>query len=115
MQRIYRNFGIALLVSLFCAFVVFIIEDSRYEAPDVAFSPKVEISQNAVDLNSATLEELMEVESLGKSTAEKIIDFRKKQRPFETVEDLMLMKGFNTKKLEKVLGKVYVKKAECSI
>ncbi len=108
MQKSNKYLGIGILVALFCALAVFLIEDIRYKAPNTQFKEAVTLSENALDLNSAALEDLIELEGVGESTAQKILDFREKMRPFETVEDLLLIKGFGEKKLLKLLGMVYV-------
>ncbi len=100
--------GGAILAALLCAILVFLIEELKYTPNNVEFSPTPTLSETAADLNSASIEELMTIDTVGEKTAEKIIDFRENERPFETVEDLMLINGFGRAKLENLLGKVYV-------
>ncbi len=101
--------GIAIFISILCLIAVFIIADRDYQANEMQFPQVPTLSEQAVDLNTATCEELDTLDGVGESTALKIIEFREKVRPFETVNDLTLIKGFGTKKLEKLLGYVYVK------
>ena len=58
-----------------------------------------------VELNSATLEELMGLPGIGEKTGQAIID----GRPYNTVEDLLDVKGIGEKKLEKIKNLVEVK------
>ncbi len=109
MRRSNKSFGVALLIALVSAFAVSVAEDVKFQPQKLAFEDFPVMEETAADLNCATFEELVAVDSLGEKTAQKIIEYRQR-RPFETVEDLMLIKGFDTKKLEKVKGKVYVKK-----
>ena len=53
-----------------------------------------------VNINIATLEELAELKGIGPTYAQRIIDFREKNGPFEKVEDLMKIQGIGEKTLE---------------
>ena len=50
-----------------------------------------------VNLNTATLEELMTLDGIGQKVAERILDFREKNGPFQKPEDLMMVKGVGEK------------------
>ncbi len=93
MPRGNKIIGALLVVSLICAMAVFVIEERAYEATDKAFDTIVTDSENRVNLNTATLEELTELEGVGEVIAERIIEFRKETRPFETVYDFKLVRG----------------------
>lgn len=55
-----------------------------------------------ISLNSATLEELMELNGVGPSLAQQIIDYRENVRSFQDLEDLKNVKGFGDKKFDGV-------------
>ena len=55
---------------------------------------------NKVNINTATLEELIQLKRIGQTYAQRIIDFREKNGPFEKVEDLMKVQGIGEKTLE---------------
>jgi len=55
----------------------------------------------AVDINTATAKELQKVEGIGAKTAEKIVAYRAEHGAFKNVEELLKIKGFGKKKLEK--------------
>lgn len=46
-----------------------------------------------INLNTATLEELMELPEIGKVRARRILDFRKVTGPFRRIEELMAVPG----------------------
>jgi competence protein ComEA len=55
-----------------------------------------------VDLNSASEDQLQEVPGIGPSLAKKIVDFRKENGPFKSVDDLLKVRGVGEKSLEKL-------------
>jgi competence protein ComEA len=59
-------------------------------------------SQGRIDLNSATEEQLERVPGIGSSTAAKILEHRKQNGGFKTVEDLMQVSGIGEKRFEKM-------------
>ena len=57
----------------------------------------IPINNNLIHLNSATIEQLMEVPGIGEVTAKKIIDYRSIQA-FEVIEDIQKVSGIGYKK-----------------
>jgi len=62
----------------------------------------------AVDLNNASQAELESVNGIGPSKAQAIIEYRKKNGPFKTVDDLDKVPGFGAKTVEAVRKEVSV-------
>jgi comEA protein len=62
-----------------------------------------------IDLNTATSEQLQRLPGVGPVTAQRILDYRKKSGPFQSVDDLLAVKGLSTKRLEKIRPYVMVK------
>jgi competence protein ComEA len=60
-----------------------------------------------IDLNTATVEELQQLPSIGPQMAKEIVEFRMKSGPFRRVEDLLAIKGITKQRLEKI--RPYVK------
>ncbi len=65
------------------------------------------VSLWAVNINSASIEELSTLPGIGQSTAEKIVKYRKDHK-FKTTSDLMEVKGIGSKKFEKIKSKLSV-------
>lgn len=61
----------------------------------------------AVDLNTASKQELMNVKGIGAKRADAIIEYRSKT-PFKSVDDLKNVKGFGGKLFQKVKNEVSV-------
>jgi len=60
-----------------------------------------------VNLNSATVEQLVELKGIGEKTALKIVEYRKNKK-FSSVDDLVNVKGVGEKTLEKIRGQLTV-------
>jgi competence protein ComEA len=55
----------------------------------------------AVDLNSATVEELQRLDGIGPALAQAIVDYREQNGPFTALEQLLEIPGIGEKRLEK--------------
>ncbi|MGR9088781.1 MAG: ComEA family DNA-binding protein [Gammaproteobacteria bacterium] len=55
--------------------------------------PDLESVLRRVNINKATLDELLELDGIGHTVAERILAFREKNGPFQKPEDLMMVKG----------------------
>ena len=55
-----------------------------------------------ININTASVEELMNIPGIGESKAKKIIEYREKNGRFETVEDIMKVKGIKENSFRKM-------------
>jgi competence protein ComEA len=55
-------------------------------------------SQNAININTASADELENLPYIGRKTAEKIIQFRDENGPFRRVEHVMQIRGISEKR-----------------
>lgn len=62
----------------------------------------------AVNINTATVDELNAVKGIGPSKAKAIVDYRDKNGPFKSVDDLKEIKGFGDKSIAKLRGELSV-------
>jgi competence protein ComEA len=59
-------------------------------------------SSSKININQATLEQLMTLPGIGKVTAQKIIDFRVQSGPFMRIEDIQLVSGIGAQTFEQI-------------
>ena len=55
-----------------------------------------------VNVNTATVEELIEVEGIGPTLAARIVEYREANGPFQTIEDLDNVKGIGPSLIENI-------------
>ncbi len=62
----------------------------------------------ALNLNTATKEELIALPGIGPAKAQAILDYRKEHGAFKSVEELKDVKGIGAKRFEKLKGELTV-------
>ena len=67
-----------------------------------AFSIPIFSAQGVINVNTATREELMMLPGVGEKTAPAIIEYRKANGQFKSIDDMTKVKGVSRKKLEKL-------------
>ncbi len=107
MLRASKIAGAFAIFAFLCIVAVFIFEEVRF-VPNEAQFASYAVSGDAVNINTATIEELITLDGIGESTAKRIIEFRESKRPFDDVYDLTLIRGIGDKTIEKIKDKVTV-------
>ena len=79
--------------------------------PMAAPGQEVQAPAQPLDLNAATAEALVTIPGIGAVMAERIVQWRQEHGPFQSVDDLMKVKGIGEKTLEKLRPYVRVGKA----
>ena len=62
----------------------------------------------AINLNTATKEELVALPGIGPAKAQAILDYRSAHGPFKSVEEVKDVKGIGAKRFEKIKGELTV-------
>lgn len=89
--------GVTVLVSLPALAAAQSAPDTQSPAPAAAAPSKA-----AINLNTATLEQLETLPGIGRKTAERILEYRTKSGSFKRIEDLMNVKGIGEKSFLKL-------------
>ena len=78
-----------------------------------AAAPKSAASEaRPIDLNTADLAALESVPGIGKSLSQRIVSFREKNGPFQSVDDLLKIQGVGEKSIQKLRPYLTVSKAK---
>lgn len=64
--------------------------------------PTQAASQGLLNINTATLEQLQELPGIGKTLAQRILDYRNTHGPFERLSDLSLVEGIGLDIIERI-------------
>jgi len=67
-----------------------------------------------IDLNRATLEDLILVPGIGRTTASEIVRFREEKGPFSEIGALKRIKGLGKKRYGRIKGYLFINRASCS-
>ncbi len=74
----------------------------------LAFAYQPAFAGGKININTATVEQLVELNGIGPKTAEKIVEYRKDHK-FTSVDDLVNVKGIGPKTLDKIRDQITVK------
>ncbi|MBX7174314.1 MAG: ComEA family DNA-binding protein [Pyrinomonadaceae bacterium] len=94
------------IISVFCLSLISCTnarQNQRFSVQNQA-----QTAENAVNLNTATAEELEKLPHIGKGMAKKIIAFREENGTFRRPENLILVRGMSDKKFRELQNLVKV-------
>ncbi|MCF2948420.1 ComEA family DNA-binding protein [Paraglaciecola aquimarina] len=96
--------GVCLLSAMVC---------SSFSYPVFADPAKNKLTQSQkqmtkVNLNTTSLEQLVSLPGVGKKKAEAIIEYRTKNGKYQSVDDLMKVKGVGKKMLSKLKSQISI-------
>jgi competence protein ComEA len=100
--NIYRQIAIAVLLLL----AVDCGKTSNASEPTVDLLPVP--FQDAVNINTATVEELQNIPKIGPKLAQEIVDYRNRHGAFRRPEHLMLVQGISDKRFREIRSYIRV-------
>ena len=91
---------------------IFVISKTNSQEPKIITTSKYEQTSSTfvvkININTANLNELMELDGIGEQTAKKIINYRN-DHSFKKIEDIMNVSGIGKKKFEELLSGLIIK------
>jgi len=69
---------------------------------------KVLPAEKSINLNSAKLEDLVNLPGIGEKTAQKIIEYREQHKRFRNINELLNVKGIGEAKLAKIKKYIFI-------
>lgn len=81
---------------------------SVYAAVDTAAKPVTATAAAMVNINTATVDQLTEIKGLGPKKAQAIVDYRKDNGAFKSVDDLKKVSGISEKLFASIKPQVTV-------
>ena len=66
----------------------------------MAFVPVLCAEEGKININEASVDELIQLKNIGQTYAERIVQYREQNGPFEKPEDIMLVSGIGPRAWE---------------
>jgi competence protein ComEA len=98
--RIYRFPVNLLLLAVLCLLTVNCKQNAEQQI--LSTENQFATAENAININTASREELEKLPNIGEKTAEKIIEHRTRFGSFRRIENLMLVEGISDKKFRRI-------------
>lgn len=84
-------------------------KEKEIEKINQLYNTNVNKTTDKININTATVEQLQTLSGIGKSTAEKIVNYRKENSKFEKIEDIKNVSGIGEAKFNSIKDKIVVK------
>lgn len=108
MQPIHRRRRITVAVATTLALLAAVASAGPLAATPAPANSGNSSTGQKIDINRAGPEELATIPGIGKSLAQRIVDFRTEHGAFTRVEDLLKIKGIGEKSFQKIRPHVTV-------
>ena len=85
-----------------------VVNDNEYRNENNTLNEPESNNDNKININTADLSEIDSLPGFGQVTAQKIIEYRQEHTKFNSIEELMNIKGIGEKKFNNVKDYIYV-------
>lgn len=92
--------------------LVAVFIDEKIDKNEIISTKKEEtpLQKKSIDLNKASVEELKKLPGIGKKTAQKIVEYRRKYGGFNKIEDIMKVERIGQNLFEKIKEYITINK-----
>jgi competence ComEA-like helix-hairpin-helix protein len=87
---------------LFAVFSIATVDCSRAQPQQQSVIENIVVSENAININTATADELTSLPHIGDTLAKRIVEFRETNGPFRRPENLLLVEGISEKRFKEI-------------
>jgi competence protein ComEA len=105
MKKYKMILGPAILILTFAFFASLAFGQAPAKADITKTAAQV---ASKININKATVEQLMELKGIGESYAKKIVEYREKNGPFKKIEDIQEVKGIGSKLFEAIKDQITI-------
>ena len=79
----------------------------------ITFIPKLSAQEaEKININAATAPQLQQLKGIGKTIADRIVQYREEHGPFKTVEEITKVSGIGAKKYEAIKDRIMIEELE---
>jgi competence ComEA-like helix-hairpin-helix protein len=96
-----RSFGYLTLAVLVTAIFLLVACTDRQRKPQLVSRGQA-ASTNAININTATADELTQLPNIGETLARRIVEFREHNGPFRRRENLLLVDGISERRFKEI-------------
>jgi len=106
-MMIQRHIGLLVLLLFAASLVSWPVEAAKGARSEHAAASTTVVDK--VNINTADVHELMKLKGIGRTVAERIVQYRDTHGPFKSAEDLTNVKGIGPRLMEKHRARIVVK------
>ena len=110
-----KKFLLKIYILILLLFLIFLSSNCLVQNPYISSYPYPHISDNKIDLNRASYEQLLSLPGVGSKTAWSIIQYREQYGYFSSLEELMIIKGIGESTIIRLKDLVYISEPKYSV